>query len=73
MKSLEAPLQALVPSSAVEILAGLSICQLIYMAEVGVLILRSPLPLSFWNLLLIFMLRTAIVFPVFLVAGHWLL
>ena len=55
------------------ILAGLSICQLIYMAEVGVLILRSTLPVSFWNLLVIFLLRTAILFPVFLIAGHWLL
>ena len=55
------------------ILAGLSICQLIYMAEVGVLILRSSLPLSFRDLLVIFLIRTAILFPVFLVAGHWLL
>lgn len=54
------------------ILAGLSICQLIYMAEVGVLILRSSLPLTFWNLLTIFLIRTAILFPVFLVAGLWL-
>ena len=54
------------------ILAGLSICQLIYMAEVGVLILRSTLPLSFSNLLVIFLIRTAILFPIFLVAGLWL-
>ena len=54
------------------ILAGLSICQLIYMAEVGVLILRSPLPLNFMMLLMIFLLRTVILFPIFLLAGLWL-
>ncbi len=54
------------------ILAGLSVCQLIYMAEVGVLILYSSLPLNFWQLLTIFAIRTMIVFPVFLTAG-WLL
>ena len=54
------------------ILAGLSVCQLIYMAEVGVLILYSSLPLNFWQLLAIFIIRTIIVFPVFLIAG-WLL
>jgi len=51
------------------ILAGLSICQLIYMAEVGVLILYSSLPLNFWQLLAIFIIRTIIVFPIFLIAG----
>lgn len=54
------------------ILAGLSVCQLIYMAEVGVIILYSSLPLNFWQLAQIFILRTLIVFPIFLVAG-WLL
>ena len=51
------------------VLAGLSISQLIYLAEVGVLILRSSLPLSLWNLLVIFVLRTVLVFPVFMLAG----
>lgn len=51
------------------IMAGLSICQLIYMAGPGVLILTSSLPLSFLQLLAIFIIRTVIVFPVFLVAG----
>lgn len=55
------------------ILAGLSVTQLIYMAEVGIIILRSTLPLDFKNLLAIFALRTIIAFPVFLIAGLWLL
>lgn len=54
------------------VLAGLSVSQLIYMSEVGVLILRSKLPLSFFNLVQIFLLRTVILFPLLLLAG-WLL
>ena len=55
------------------ILAGLSVSQLIYMSEVGVLILRSHLPLGFLDLVKIFALRTVILFPIFLVAGHLLI
>ncbi len=51
------------------VLAGLSVTQLIFMAEVGVLILRSVLPLGFRDLLLIFALRTLIVFPLLTLAG----
>ncbi len=54
------------------VLAGLSVSQLIYMSEVGVLILRSKVPLSFINLLQIFLLRTVILFPLLMLAG-WLL
>ncbi|MEH6588935.1 MAG: YjiH family protein [Halioglobus sp.] len=50
------------------VLAGLSVCQLIYMSECGVIILRSSLPLRVWDLTLIFLLRSLIVLPV-LVAG----
>ncbi len=55
------------------ILAGLSVSQLIYMSEIGVLILRSNLPLSFYDLCKIFALRTLILFPIFLVAGFALI
>lgn len=55
------------------VLAGLSVTQLIYMAEVGVIILRSSLPLNLLHLAWIFALRTLIVFPVFMIAGHLLL
>ncbi len=55
------------------ILAGLSVSQLIYMSEVGVLIMRSHLPLNFMDLLKIFALRTLILFPIFLLAGHLLI
>lgn len=46
-----------------------SVSQLIYMSELGVLILRSPIPLGFWELALIFLLRTIIVTPIAFAAG----
>jgi nucleoside recognition membrane protein YjiH len=47
-----------------------SISQLIYMTEVGVLILKTAIPLSFINLLQVFLLRTAISLPIAIAAGH---
>jgi nucleoside recognition membrane protein YjiH len=52
------------------VLAGLSVCQLIFMSEVGVIILRSSLPLSITDLLVIFLLRTAIILPVLILGAH---
>lgn len=52
------------------VLAGLSVCQLIFMSEVGVIILRSSLPLTLRQLLGIFLLRTAIVTPVLIAGAH---
>ena len=52
------------------VLAGLSVCQLIFMSEVGVIILRSSLPLSISDLVIIFLLRTAITLPVLIVGAH---
>jgi nucleoside recognition membrane protein YjiH len=54
------------------VLAGLSVCQLIFMSEVGVIILRSSLPLSLWDLVLIFLLRTVIILPVLILGAHWI-
>jgi nucleoside recognition membrane protein YjiH len=53
------------------VLAGLSVCQLIFMSEIGVIILRSSLPLSFTDLILIFLLRTVIVLPVLVLGAHF--
>lgn len=50
------------------VLAGLSVCQLVFMSEVGVIILRSRLPLGFLDLVQIFLLRTVIAVPI-LIAG----
>ena len=52
------------------VLAGLSVCQLIFMSEVGVIILRSSLPLGIVDLVLIFLLRTVIVLPVLVFGAH---
>jgi nucleoside recognition membrane protein YjiH len=52
------------------ILAGLSVSQLIFMSEFGVLVLRSPLPISLTMLVKIFLLRTILTLPV-LAAGAW--
>lgn len=54
------------------VLAGLSVCQLVFMSEVGVIILRSSLPLSLTDLVVIFLLRTAIVLPVLILGAHWI-
>jgi len=51
------------------VLAGLGVTQLIYMSEVGLIILRSSIPLNFIQLFVIFLLRSIISFPVLLIAG----
>lgn len=52
------------------VVAGLSLTQLIYMSEIGILILRSNIPLSFLELLIIFLQRTIITLPVIVVIAH---
>ena len=54
------------------VLAGLSICQLVFLSEVGVLILRSKLPLGLLELLGIFLLRTVIALPILVAGAHLL-
>jgi nucleoside recognition membrane protein YjiH len=52
------------------VLAGLAVCQLVFLSEVGVIILRSTLPLGLVDLLLVFLLRTAVVLPVLVVGAR---
>lgn len=52
------------------VLAGVSLTQLIYMTEIGVLILRSNIPVNFLELVLIFVLRTIITLPVIVIIAH---
>jgi nucleoside recognition membrane protein YjiH len=54
------------------VIAALSVTQLIYMSEVGALLLGSKIPVNFWDLLLIFILRTLITLPVIALMAHWL-
>ncbi len=46
------------------LLAGLSLCQLVFMTETGLVILRSGLPVTVFQLTQVFILRTIIVVPV---------
>lgn len=52
------------------VLAGVSLTQLIYMSEIGILILRSNIPVNFLELALIFVLRTIITLPIIVIFAH---
>jgi nucleoside recognition membrane protein YjiH len=52
------------------VVAGLSITQLIFIAENGTLILRSSIPLHIGQLFVIFLIRTAITLPLLVIAAH---
>jgi len=51
------------PAETQFILAALSIVQVIYLAETGVLIIKSKIPLGIGKLFIIFMMRTLIALP----------
>jgi nucleoside recognition membrane protein YjiH len=46
------------------VISGVAVTQLIFMSEVGVLLLKSKIPLSFLDLVVIFILRTIITLPI---------
>src|SRR5699024_1778629 len=52
------------------IIATLSVTQLIYMSEVGGLLLGSKVPVSFKDLFIIFLLRTIITLPIIIFIAH---
>lgn len=52
------------------VVACLSLTQLIYMSEVGALLLKSKIPLKLWELVAIFLLRTAITLPIIAFMAH---
>lgn len=54
------------------VIAALSVTQLIYMSEVGALLLGSKIPVTLLDLLLIFLLRTLITLPVIAGVAHLL-
>ncbi|QEM80513.1 YjiH family protein [Halomonas binhaiensis] len=54
------------------VISCLSLTQLIYMSEIGALLLKSKIPLKFWELVVIFILRTVITLPIIVVMAHWL-
>ncbi|WP_372762229.1 YjiH family protein [Pseudoalteromonas sp.] len=54
------------------IIAAMSVTQLIYMSEVGALLLGSKIPVNIFELFVIFILRTLITLPVIALMAHWL-
>lgn len=53
-------------------IATMSVTQLIYMSEVGGLLLGSKIPVNFKDLIVIFLLRTLISFPIIAAVAHLL-
>lgn len=45
------------------VIGVLSLVQIIYLTEVGTIIIKSEIPLNFWKLLVIFLERTIIAIP----------
>lgn len=55
------------------VIAVISVTQLIYMSEVGALILSSKLPVKFWELFVIFIERTIISLVIATIVGRFIL
>ena len=55
------------------VIGALSISQLIYLSEVGGVILGSKIPVSLGKLFMIFLIRTAITLPIIALMAHLLL
>ncbi|MEM5505839.1 YjiH family protein [Shewanella frigidimarina] len=55
------------------VIAALSVTQLIYMSEVGALLIGSKIPVNFFELFVIFILRTLVTLPVIALMGHLLI
>ncbi len=52
------------------VIAALSVSQLIFMSEVGALIIKSKIPLNLGELIIIFLLRTIITLPIIALIAH---
>lgn len=55
------------------IIGVLSLVQIIYLTEVGAIIIKSEIPLNFWKLLVIFLERTIIAIPLIVLMANILL
>ncbi len=55
------------------VVVTVSICQLIYMSEVGAIIVKSKIPLGFLDVAAVFLLRTLIALPLAVIIGNLLL
>ncbi len=54
------------------VIAAVSLTQLIYMSEIGILLIKSKIPISFLELVIIFVQRTLITLPVIVLMAHLL-
>ena len=54
------------------VVACVSLTQLIYMSEVGVLIIKAQLPLNLLELFAIFIVRALITLPIIALMAHWI-
>lgn len=54
------------------VIAALSLTQLIYLSEVGALLLGSKIPVTLLELFMIFILRTVVTLPVIAGIAHWI-
>ncbi|WP_342744194.1 YjiH family protein [Oceanobacillus senegalensis] len=52
------------------VIGALSLVQIIYLTEMGTLLLISKIPIKLWHLLLIFLERTAISLPIIVLIAH---
>ncbi|WP_036750482.1 YjiH family protein [Photobacterium galatheae] len=52
------------------VIAAMSVTQLIYMSEIGALLLGSKIPVKAWELFAIFILRTLVTLPVIALMAH---
>ncbi|MGF1758022.1 YjiH family protein [Photobacterium sagamiensis] len=52
------------------VIAAMSVTQLIYMSEIGALLIGSKVPVKAWELFVIFILRTLVTLPVIALMGH---
>ena len=55
------------------IIGVLSLVQIIYLTEVGAIIIKSEIPLNFWKLLIIFLERTIIAIPIIVLMANLML
>lgn len=52
------------------VIGVISVTQLIYMSEIGILMIKCEIPLRFWHLAVVFLLRTAIGLPIVMAYAH---
>lgn len=55
------------------IIGVLSLVQIIYLTEVGTIIIKSEIPLNFWKLLIVFLERTLIAIPIIVLLANILI